>query len=36
MSHVTDHEKELFLGARRDAFKWQVFGMSAWQWAWPL
>ena len=27
MSHVTDHEKELFLGARRDAFKWQVFGM---------
>lgn len=28
MSHVTDHEKELFLGARRDAFKWQVFGMA--------
>ncbi|WP_298937675.1 virB8 family protein [uncultured Ruegeria sp.] len=26
MTHVTEHEKELFLSARRDAHRWQVIG----------
>ncbi|WP_300074072.1 virB8 family protein [uncultured Ruegeria sp.] len=26
MTHLTEHEKELFLSARRDAFRWQIFG----------